>query len=201
MQDEGIFFLLYLLYLLCSSICNSIRMGFFAVLWLNEIKPILSLHLFTESFAMPHLNRPIYIPRRASQCRAFAPRRAFTLIEIMIVTLIIGILLSIALPNFTHARETARQKSCIGNLKEIRMAKELWAMDNQKPNGTPVQLSELVGVYITPNRPGNAAPTDPINLLCPSSGLPYSTDIGVVGEAPQCPTVSARTGPSPHILP
>ena len=140
-------------------------------------------------------------PFASSRTPRRAQKRAFTLIEIMIVTLIIGILLSIALPNFTHARETARQKSCVANLKQINTAKELWAMDNQKVNGTAVALSDLVGVYITPNRPSSTPASTPINLTCPSSGLSYTDDIGVVGEPPLCPTVSARTGTRPHILP
>lgn len=126
---------------------------------------------------------------------------AFTLIEIMIVTLIIGILLSIALPNFTRTREVARQKSCVANLKQIEMAKELWAMDNHGANGDPIALSSLVGTYITPNPPPGARAGAPINLYCPTSGLPYAPNIGLIGDLPQCPTVAARTGIHAHVLP
>src|SRR5947199_9113018 len=75
-------------------------------------------------------------------------RRAFTLVEIMIVVLIIGILLAIAIPNFIRARETSRAKSCQANLQQIDSAKEQWAMDNKKTTGdTPVD-TDLAPTYI-----------------------------------------------------
>ena len=55
----------------------------------------------------------------------------FTLVEIMIVVLIIGILLAIAIPNFVSARESARAKACVGNLKQIDSASQQYAMDNK----------------------------------------------------------------------
>src|ERR1043165_312724 len=79
-------------------------------------------------------------------------RRGFTLVEIMIVVLIIGILLAIAVPNFIKARETSRTKSCVGNMKHIDAAAEQWSMDNKKPNGDTIALSTL-SVLVTSGYP------------------------------------------------
>lgn len=115
--------------------------------------------------------------------------RAFTLIEIMIVVLIIGILLAIAVPNFVRAREASRAKACVANLKQIDSAKEQWAMDNRVSAGqgapTPALLSGTNG-YIK---------SEPV---CPSSG---SYTSGNVGTAPTCSIGGTAGDPLAHLLP
>jgi prepilin-type N-terminal cleavage/methylation domain-containing protein len=101
--------------------------------------------------------------------------KGFTLIEIMIVVLIIGILLAIAVPNFIKARETSRTKACVSNLKQIDAAKEQWAMDEKMSvtDPPPVYPDDLVGAdnYI------KAAP------LCPSGGDYDAGTLALAGPA------------------
>ena len=117
-------------------------------------------------------------------------RKGFTLVEIMIVVLIIGILLAIAVPNFIKARETSRTKSCIANLKQIEAAKEQWAMDTKaSPTATPGD-TDLYGtdLYL------RAAPE------CPSGGT-YT--IGDLQTRPDCSigTNGTAIDSDDHILP
>jgi prepilin-type N-terminal cleavage/methylation domain-containing protein len=64
-------------------------------------------------------------------CSLRSKKSGFTLVEIMIVVLIIGILLAIAIPNFIRARESSRAKACQANLKQIDSAVQQWMMDNK----------------------------------------------------------------------
>ncbi|MFN3962917.1 MAG: type II secretion system protein [Fimbriimonadaceae bacterium] len=56
-------------------------------------------------------------------------KKGFTLVEIMIVVLIIGILLGIAVPNFITARQNSRAQTIVATLEKIDAAKEQCAMD------------------------------------------------------------------------
>jgi prepilin-type N-terminal cleavage/methylation domain-containing protein len=72
----------------------------------------------------------------------------FTLVEIMIVVLIIGILLAIAVPNFVKARQNSRVQTVVGNLKQIESAKEQWAMDTGAASTATPTSADLVPNYV-----------------------------------------------------
>jgi prepilin-type N-terminal cleavage/methylation domain-containing protein len=98
-------------------------------------------------------------------------RRAFTLVEIMIVVLIIGILLAIAVPNFMTARDNSRAQACVSNLEEISAAKEQYAMDARLTDNATPTSNNLVPAYI------KTMPT------CPASGT-YA--INTIATNPTC---------------
>ncbi|MBV6459634.1 MAG: hypothetical protein HONBIEJF_02785 [Fimbriimonadaceae bacterium] len=100
-------------------------------------------------------------------------RRAFTLIEMMIVVLILGILLAIAVPSWIKARENSRRTSCLRNLKKIEEAKEIFIVEAKLKEGDAVGEDDLHPTYIK----GSAFPE------CPENG---DYGIGEVGEAVSC---------------
>jgi prepilin-type N-terminal cleavage/methylation domain-containing protein/prepilin-type processing-associated H-X9-DG protein len=57
-------------------------------------------------------------------------REGFTLIELLVVIAIIAILAAILFPAFAAARESARQASCLSNVKQMSMAMMMYLDDN-----------------------------------------------------------------------
>ena len=77
-------------------------------------------------------------------------RRAdgYTLIEILIVVMIIGILLAIAVPSMFNASERARANACRANLRQIQAAKEQWALVNRRPGTVTPGWGNLVPQFL-----------------------------------------------------
>lgn len=68
---------------------------------------------------------------------------AFTLVEILAVVAIIGLIAGIGVPIFLNAIDNARSHSKEVNVERVEAAKEQWALENSKTNGTVVQWGDI----------------------------------------------------------
>lgn len=109
-------------------------------------------------------------------------KQGFTLVEIMIVVMIIGLLAAIALPGFQRARASAQENACMNNLRMIEDAKDQFSIEEGLSDDDEVDESDLVGFLrggVIPECPGNGDYT-----------------IGVIGTHASCSTHGTPFGPA-----
>lgn len=109
----------------------------------------------------------------------------FTLVEIMIVVAIIGLLATIAIPNFVRARTQAQMNACISNLRQIDGAVQTWALETKQSDDAQVAFTAI-------------APYLKNAVVCPSGGKNFgdSYNLGTVADKPTC-----KKSPDTHKLP
>lgn len=114
----------------------------------------------------------------------------FTLIEVLIVVVIIGILAAIVVPNFTNATDTAGANAIQMNVRRIRNQIEIYRAEH---NNTPPTLADIEDqLTLSSNINGNTAaigtpgyPLGPYVVTIPVNFNTGASDIsnGAVGTS------------------
>jgi type IV pilus assembly protein PilA len=99
--------------------------------------------------------------------------KGFTLVELMIVVVIIGILIAIAIPVYNSIQDRAEQRACDANVRSILSQIEVYKAQNN--GAAPTADADTFSDFLTD---GTYFQNEP---LCPSGdGESYTWDDGVV---------------------
>lgn len=105
----------------------------------------------------------------------FRKDEGFTLVELMVVVLIIGILIAVAVPVFNSARANAQKRTCQGSQRTVEGAYQTWYADHEANAG-------LAAVF------GDAAITGHALLTAGNDGKFLGDFIKSVPKCPASPT-------------
>jgi prepilin-type N-terminal cleavage/methylation domain-containing protein len=143
-------------------------------------------------------------------------RRAFTLVELLVVIGIIAVLISILLPSLNRAREAAKRTACLSNLRQLSDVFKLYGV--QYKDATPIGYSNASRqVSYLLNNNGTATPhtvtamgflamaglcKSPKMLYCPSEQdilFQYDTiqNVWCFDKNPPHPQLVTQVGPNP----
>lgn len=106
-------------------------------------------------------------------------RRAFTLVEVLVVIAVIALLAAMLLPALNKARQSGRRTACVSNLRQLSVALSIYAGENQgdypsvnQTNHWPAQLHRGYENFDV--------------LLCPSDRRQPPRGVGITpDEAPR----------------
>src|SRR3954470_12186630 len=116
-----------------------------------------------------------------------ARRKAFTLVELLVVIGIIAVLIGLLLPSLQAARRSAQTVKCLASLKEIGNGFAMYAANNSGywPCAVHdfgcIQPVSTAAPYPNPGQPWYPLPTG-TQLRWQDRILPYITDINYVND-------------------
>ncbi len=135
--------------------------------------------------------------------RLHARRRlgGFTLVELMIVMVIIGLLAYIIIPNFRRSRALSQFTACKANLKNMATAAELYSTDSQGRYPTSLAILTTNGKYLREIPTCPSASLDTYSATFHSSSKPDNftilcagTNHGAVDTGTGFPQYSSMSG-------
>jgi prepilin-type N-terminal cleavage/methylation domain-containing protein len=109
-------------------------------------------------------------------------KRAFTLVELLVVLAIIAILAALMLPAIARVKMTAKQTVCLSNLKQINLGVRLYATDHYSllPASTNTPPSAVWSAYGNSIRGylGLSRPPSPLDIVfaCPADTFYYDSE-------------------------
>ncbi len=92
------------------------------------------------------MKRHLYKHRIIENLYSMKEEEGFTLVELIVVVMIIGILSSIAIPSFMNAADKAKQQEAAALTSAYIKAVQAYYLTNSRPPLTDTDLSEFVSV-------------------------------------------------------
>ena len=101
-------------------------------------------------------------------------KKAFTLVEMMMVVVILGLLVSLGVPGYLRSRNKSRQDTCINNLRIIEHAADQYRIDTN--------LGTTISVDIVSLWPSTVGTKDVSSYISKQLSCPVNTNIYVGGD-------------------
>jgi len=119
--------------------------------------------------------------------------RGFTLVELLVVIVIVGMLVALLIPAVQAARAAAQCTSCLNNLREIGMAAQQYIVEHDKypaawlhaPDGTIRRWMDCLKPYLDKKLSVYTCPSDPQKIPCiydPDIILSYGINVSMFAD-------------------